>query len=242
MKFDTVLFDLGGTLIIYENKHTWRELAFLGCERVSPFVEEVAGIPISADNLASRLLEIIDSALKAHGEDLAEIRIYDLVTEALLSFGATITNGLPAKFVEIYYRPTTEQIVPEPGARELLMKLKKRGIKIGLVSNSIFPASFHRAEMETFGMLEFFDFTIFSSEFGVRKPKNEIYQKALELAGSEPQRSVFVGDSMLEDVIGPRALGIAAILKYVDGRDYSFDAVPPETIRKLAQLEGILLE
>lgn len=237
-----MFFDLGGTLIIYENKHSWRELAYLGCERAAPFVTQATGIDISSDKLAATLLEIIDNTVRSHNEDLQEIRLYDLVAEALSDLGAKNVNGLPPKFVEIYYQPTTEQIALEPGAPELLEKLKNAGMKIGLVSNSIFPAEFHKAEMRRFGLLDYFDFTIFSSEYGVRKPNRAIYLKALELAESDPARSVFIGDRALEDVIGPSSLGINAILKYIDGREYSSGVNPYRTIRKLAELEAILLE
>jgi putative hydrolase of the HAD superfamily len=144
--------------------------------------------------------------------------------------------------VDFYYRPTTEQILPEPGGVDILRKLKDRGMTVGLVSNSIFPARFHRREMERFGLLEFFDFTMFSSEQRIRKPNPEIYRRALAKAGSEPGSSVFIGDRMLEDVEGPQKAGMKAILKYVERRDYSLDARPMKTIIRLKELESILLE
>lgn len=239
MDFDTVLFDLGGTLIKYENEYSWRELAMLGCRHAAPFVKESTGIEVSPDLLAGKLLKTIDDLMKAQGEDLAEIRIYDMVTSVLSDLGVNVSDGLPAKFVEIYYQPTTEQIVLEKGAVEILSSLRGKGKKIGLVSNSIFPAEFHRSEMKRFGIFDFFDFTIFSSEAGIRKPNKEIYLGALKLAGASPERTVFVGDRMLEDVAGPKSIGMKAILKYDDRRDYSLAEKPFKTIFGLVELEEI---
>jgi putative hydrolase of the HAD superfamily len=242
VRFETALFDLGGTLIVYENKYSWRELAFLGCKRAIPFLKKTAGVEISAEELAGELLYVIDANLKDHLEDMVEIEILDVVSDALNGMGVAPTDGIPAGFVDIYYQPTTEQIVPEPDSVDILRELKARGMTIGLVSNSIFPARFHRDEMARFGMLEYFDFTIFSSECGIRKPNPEIYRKALVESASGAANAVFIGDRMLEDVAGPQDAGIKAILKYVERRDYSLDARPFRTIKRLKELESILLD
>ena len=241
MKFDTVLFDLGGTLIIYENKYSWRELAYLGCGRAAAMLNESLGVRLSARELSARLLGTLDGMLEAESENLGEIDIYRLVKKVLKYFDINAVDGIPAKFVDEYYKPTTEQIVLETDAVDLLAKIKAAGMKIGLVSNSIFPAEFHRDEMRRFEFFEFFDFTIFSSEIGIRKPKKEIYQKALDLAGSKAENTIFIGDRKLEDVAGPQEIGIRAILKHVDRRNYSMAIEPFAEIHTLKELEKILL-
>jgi len=242
LRFDAVLFDLGGTLINYENEYSWKELAYLGCRNAAAFLEKSFGIQLSPERLAEKFLTTLDDMLKSGTEDMAEVDIYRLAAEVLGHFEVNSVDGLPAKFVGMYYEPTTAQITLESGAVEILTKIKSAGLKIGLVSNSIFPADFHRHEMNRFGILGFFDFTIFSSEFGIRKPSREIYQKALNLAGSKPERAIFIGDRMLEDVAGPQQSGLRAILKYSDRREYSSGAVPYRTIRKLDELEKIMFE
>lgn len=240
MIFDAALFDLGGTLIRYENRYSWRELALLGCRRAVPFLRDSTGAELDAEELTAALLEEIQNSMRRHEEEMAEIVIEDLVRRVLSGFGIIVNEDLARKFIEVYYRPTTEQIAPEKGGSELLSKLKRRGMTLGLVSNSIFPAEFHRAEMERFGLLAHLDFTIFSSEYGMRKPSREIYRRALEMAGTEPGRTVFVGNSMLEDIAGPRKLGMRAILKKVDGKDYALDEKPFRIIKELGELETIL--
>ncbi len=242
MKFDAVLFDLGGTLIIYENKHSWKELALLGCRNAAPVLKKISGVEIPPERIRSQLLQILDDAIQAHSQDLAEIDLFEIVSTALADLGVEISDGLPAKFIDSYYQPTTEQIALVPWTVELLSRLKDAGLKIGLISNSIFPATFHRDEMRRFGMLDYFDFTIFSSEVMIRKPKKEIYLKALSLAKSESERTVFIGDRLVEDVAGPQAVGMKAILKFDERRDYSDPVKPYRTIHSLDELEKIILE
>jgi HAD superfamily hydrolase (TIGR01509 family) len=241
VKFETALFDLGGTLIIYENKHSWKELALLGCRNAVPVVKEISGVEVAAEDLWGELLQTINDNLTEHAEDLAEIYIFDIIAGILGKFDIKITDGLPARFLDSYYRPTTEQIAPVPGAAGILDKLKKAGLKVGLISNSIFPPEFHRGEMKRFGILDYFDFTIFSSEVGIRKPKPEIYLRAMSLAGSAPEKTVFVGDRLPEDIAGPQSVGMKAVLKFHERRDYSESIRPFRTIHDLKELEEIVL-
>jgi HAD superfamily hydrolase (TIGR01509 family) len=240
LKFDAVIFDLGSTLINYENSN-WDELGRLGCQNACPVLTGLSNKLITPELLWDDFHYAIDQMFENHREDLAEIDLYEVTSGILSRLGISVLNGLPKRFVDAYYLPITEQCTLLPGAEEILFKLKSAGLKNGLVSNTIFPAAFHRAEMERFGILRFFDYTIFSSEFKSRKPKREIYLKALELAGSKPEETVFVGDRLNEDIGGPQELGIKAILKFVEGRDYSAPITPFRTIYKLSELEKIIL-
>lgn len=242
MKFDAVLFDLGGTLIIYENKYSWKELALRGCRNAAPVLKKLSGAEIPPEKIKSRLLQVLDDTIRAHSEDLAEVDLLEIISVVLSDLGVEISDGLPAKFVNSYYQPTTDQIALVPGAVELLSELKDAGLKIGLISNSIFPAKFHRDEMQRFGILDHFDFTIFSSEVMIRKPNKEIYLKALSLTESQSERTVFVGDRLIEDVAGPQAVGMKAILKFDARRDYSEPVEPYRTVHSLDDLGEIILE
>jgi putative hydrolase of the HAD superfamily len=52
----------------------------------------------------------------------------------------------------------------------------------------------------------------FSSRVGVRKPDPRIYRVALDQLGLPPTEVLYVGDRLLEDVKGPKALGMRALL------------------------------
>jgi putative hydrolase of the HAD superfamily len=67
-------------------------------------------------------------------------------------------------------------------------------------------------QMQTLGLLEFFDGVTFSSEVGVRKPHPAIYRDALSKVGAEPEQTVFVGDRLREDIEGPKAMGMRAVM------------------------------
>jgi putative hydrolase of the HAD superfamily len=239
MKFKLALFDLGGTLINYDNR-PWPELGRLGCIEGARFIKELLNTDINVEQLDASLHEAVGHMIQSRGDSDYELDLAALVGKTLGGFGISITDGIPRKFIEAYYKPIREQITLFPHAVEILSQIKKAGMKIGLVSNTIFPAEYHRFEMREFGIYNFFDFTLFSSEEKIRKPGKEIFLRALRLGKSAPGEAVFIGDRLAEDIGGPQSVGITAILKYIEGRDYSADIVPSETIHELRELEEII--
>ena len=57
-----------------------------------------------------------------------------------------------------------------------------------------------------------FNFIITSEDSQVNKPDEAIFRKALEYAGEPPQNILMVGDSLSEDIIPCRNVGINAVL------------------------------
>lgn len=87
------------------------------------------------------------------------------------------------------------------------------------------------------GLAPLLDGVVTSARAGARKPSEAIFAQALELAGVAPERSVHVGDSIEEDVMGARRAGMDAILLRRDGQPG-----PPgvKTISSLSELAADL--
>jgi putative hydrolase of the HAD superfamily len=81
------------------------------------------------------------------------------------------------------------------------------------------------------GVAERLDFSVFSSEVGMRKPHPAIFERALAALGVEPQRALFVGDRLYEDVRGAGELGMTTVQalwfradEHPEGREPDFQA------------------
>jgi putative hydrolase of the HAD superfamily len=90
----------------------------------------------------------------------------------------------------------------------LLELLRGRGLKLGLVSNAFDPPALLHRDLDELGIAERIDVAVFSSEVGRRKPDSLIFGHALETLGVEPERALFVGDSLKADIGGAAALGM----------------------------------
>jgi putative hydrolase of the HAD superfamily len=95
------------------------------------------------------------------------------------------------------------------GAPELLAELKRRGLKLAVISNwdERLPTLLERLDLG-----RFFDATIVSSLVGVEKPHPRIFETALTALDVEAARALHVGDSRLDDLEGALAAGMHALL------------------------------
>lgn len=240
MKYKAALFDLGSTLIEFEN-HDWHTMGKIGITNAYPFLKEKFPQLIELHKFGPTFYDYLKEILDQR-EDYSEIALTDSCAMIFERMGLESTDGVIEKFINIYYRPIAEQITLIPGAVEILDKLKNAGLTIGLVSNSIFPEEFHRGEMGHFGLLKYFDFTIFSSSVGFRKPGKEIFDMALKKAGVAASQVIFIGDRFDADIIGAKNAGIISVWKYRENRENPENVRPDYSIVNLDELETIVLD
>lgn len=60
---------------------------------------------------------------------------------------------------------------------------------------------------------KYMDIILVSEQEGMKKPQAEIFLRALERLGVEPEESIYIGDHPENDVIGARNVGMHAIWK-----------------------------
>ncbi len=99
-----------------------------------------------------------------------------------------------------------------PGARELMIELKRRGYPLGLVADG-HPQSFHNV-LGKHGLFDLFDTHAISEEVGVEKPHPAIFLAALTAMGISPQQYsqvLMVGNNLERDVKGANALGLVSV-------------------------------
>jgi putative hydrolase of the HAD superfamily len=90
-------------------------------------------------------------------------------------------------------------------APDVLRRLRDAGIRTAICSN--WDWDLHES-LEQAGLTGLVDVVVSSAWVGARKPHSRIYGRTLELLGTMPARTLFVGDTWSCDVAGPRALGM----------------------------------
>lgn len=99
-------------------------------------------------------------------------------------------------------------VEPCDGVLSLLAFLRRRGFSIGLLSNA---SSVHKEPLRRLAMEPMFDAASFSCDAGVCKPEKHFYLDLCARLGAEPEETLMVGDSLPNDVMAPRALGMRAL-------------------------------
>lgn len=210
-EFKGIFFDMGSTLIEFENS-TWKVLGERSADRSYNFLKDRALIKLDFDIYSALLQNLFSSAFELSEQTLGEFRFEDLATDIFKKLNLDLQDGDFTEFLKVYYQPITEQVTLVEGAKELLSYFKEEGYKLGLISNTIFPAKFHLKELERFGLYPYFDSILFSSEVGHKKPHPIIFSQGLERLKIKPGESIFIGDKLIEDIGGAKNMGMKAIL------------------------------
>ncbi len=74
------------------------------------------------------------------------------------------------------------------------------------------------------------------------KPDPAFYRYILQCEGYEPEDTVFIGDSLVDDIAGPKGLGITTVL-VCRGKelDLSESAVPDYTVKDIREIDALCL-
>jgi putative hydrolase of the HAD superfamily len=100
----------------------------------------------------------------------------------------------------------------DPDVEPLFLALRERGIKIGVLSNTVWPRERHESIFIRDGVDHLIDGAVYTSEIPWTKPHPEAFLAAMRAVGAEdPQRVVFVGDRLFDDIHGAKSMGMKAV-------------------------------
>ena len=200
-RVEAVVFDWGGTLTPW---HT----VDLG-EQWRDYARAYTGDPARADQLAERIMAAEAVAWQRLREDGGSTRIEQVLAAAGVD---TDHPGHPAAQAayEEFWEPHT---FTDPDVPPLFRGLRARGVKVGVLSNTIWSREYHERVFARDGVLDLIDGAVYSSEIDHAKPRPEAFLAAMTAVGvTDPARCVYVGDRPFEDVHGSQAVGMRAIL------------------------------
>ncbi len=104
--------------------------------------------------------------------------------------------------------PYERYMKPVEGARDVLGELRNRGLKIGVLSNTL--PSIGRT-LSAVGLDDLVDVALATCTLGVHKPEAQAFLLAADALGVRPDEVLFIDDKA-ENVAGARAVGMRAEL------------------------------
>ncbi|MFZ3004634.1 MAG: HAD family hydrolase [Phenylobacterium sp.] len=131
------------------------------------------------------------------------------VFEALRPRAAGLTSEIATAFATRFHAYREEQARFFPGALEAVDELKRRGVKLALVTNG--AGDVQRAKIEKFDLTHRFEHIQIEGEAGFGKPEEQAYLHAMAALGVAPHETWMVGDNLEWEVAAPQRLGIHAI-------------------------------
>jgi putative hydrolase of the HAD superfamily len=226
MAVRAVIFDWGGTLTPWhtiDHEALWLDI----CTRHYP-----------ADQAAS----IADAIRKA---EFALWRQAETAQESATLDHVFARAGVRPheEFLDSYFRSWDPHTYTDPDAAPLLRELRGRGIRVGVLSNTMWPRSAHERVFTRDEVLDLIDGAVYSSEIPWTKPHPEAFRAAMAAVGvTDPGSCVFVGDRPYDDIYGAKSLGMRGVLIPNSEVPPHESVVPDAIITRLAELPAHLDE
>ena len=129
----------------------------------------------------------------------------------------------------------------DPDVVPVLRELRSRGIKVGVLSNTMWSRDAHEQVFIRDEVLALIDGAVYSSEIPWVKPHPEAFQAAMAAVGmTDPASCVFVGDRPWDDIYGAKSAGMRAVL-VPNSSVPPFDETKPDAIiTRLSELIPLL--
>ncbi len=210
-----VLFDLDGTLVDSE-----KDIA-----EAANFTREHYGlrrVPDStiAQYVGNGVLTLLEKSLQTTDQ-----------TKILEAYGI---------FQQHYRVHCADYTKPFPGTFDLLDALKKKNIKMGVVSNK--PQEFTTSVLEQLDLAPYFEIAFGPEATTNRKPHPEPLLVALQKLGAQPHEAIMVGDSIVDIQAAQSVPMRVAVLTHGYGtREVLSSANPDWMVDSLQELIPLLV-
>ena len=225
-----VIFDWGGTLTPWrpvDYRAAWRSYADVLHPGEAEQAARIAAAIHAAEEAAWRL---------ARDEHRA------------FTIGQVLTTAQAPEHDEgfVAYRAFWDQATyTDPEVAPLVKGLRDKGLRVGILSSTPWPAAWHEEVLERDGVLDLFHARVWSSDLEYTKPHEAAFRAAMAAVGVEdPAECVYVGDRPYDDISGAKAVGMRAV--FVPHSDIPaeqqvpVDVQPDAVIQRLADLTEVV--
>lgn len=246
-KYSTVIFDLFDTIVNFNFNHLPSiELKGFRSRTTSIEVYEVFKDYYPDIKFSDFYEPFIDSYHEFQEIKLKEFREFpnrDRFKLMLKKMDLNTTgdsNELEDKMVLAHMNSLASCVEFPVENKETLDYAKDKGYRLAIVSNFDYAPTAYTL-LDRFGITPLFEVIIISGEVGWRKPKDIIFQRAIDKLAIKSEDALFVGDNYNADVVGSTSLGMHAA--WINRKKEQVDNLNPSPdyiINNLSELQNFL--
>lgn len=236
MRVEAVFFDLFDTLLVLEPGEVCYERWLMKLHE--SLVR--SGIDVSIEDFKRAYFEVRDKYYSESRQSLEEPHFNVRVAQTLkkLGFNLDLSNPILSRATKAFSDEFMRSARIEDDAISVLQKLRGR-YKLGLISNFSIPEC-GRELLNRFGLSKFFDLIVISGEINLRKPSPKIFERALDALSVHPSKTVFIGDMLELDIMGPKKVGMKTILIERRPVQHHSEVKPDKIVKSLTEVLSVI--
>lgn len=219
-----IFFDLDQTLIDFMS------MKKASCEAaVGAMI--AAGVKLDKEDAIKILYKLYDE----HGIE------YNLIfQEFLTKINKEIDYKILAYGITAYRKVQAGMLEPYPNVIPTLIKLKEKGLKLGIISDA--PRLKAWLRLTEIKIADFFDVVISFEDTNELKPNMLPFQKAMEKLSVKPDECIMVGDNPDRDIMGAQRVGMMAVFAKYGGNQVIGNYAKPSMENPGAEYEITAIE
>lgn len=200
-KITTVLFDLDGTLLPFEQE----EFIHSYFKRLAT---KLVPMGFEKDTLIKAIWSGMEAMIRNDGTKTNEVAFWE-VFEGLLQTKRELLEEVFLDFYQNEFDAVKEVVTEDINRRPLIENLKSKGYQLILATNPVFPREAVATRLSWIQLsLEDFSYVTTFENSNYCKPSLGYYQNILKAIGKQPEECVMIGNNTLEDMISGK-LGIS---------------------------------
>jgi HAD superfamily hydrolase (TIGR01509 family) len=204
-----IFFDLDGTLLNHELGI--RTAVSRTCTALSKRYQQIISNQLEKVylNVAKRIWFNYGSVPRASGSQVSSVKEirWEIWGKALQAYGLS-SKEILTEAVGIYAKERKGTYFAFPETMQVIKALKCDH-SLGVITNG--PGDVQREKLTVTGISLYMDVSLSSGDFGIGKPDPRIFLRALELIKVSHEEAIFVGDSIKDDVLGAKGVGMYTI-------------------------------
>ena len=212
MRYTDLIFDLYGTLVdihTEEGVETWERTAiyygFYGAHYTGDELQKAFHLSMAAR----------ENAIKPQEDSYADVPCEITFAQLFRDKGVMEhADALGFHAAQAFRMISMEYIRLYPGVKEALMRLRKAGYRLWLLSNA--QRVFTAYELRHLGLEAYFDGIYISSDHGCRKPDVRFFRALIEEQGLDISKCLMIGNDRQTDIAGATALGLDTLYMHTN--------------------------
>lgn len=205
-----IYFDMGNTLLHFHYGDSDEEKDMVGLCKLTEYLKKFHP-KISFEEIKTGFYNKWMGIMKLRKETLIEYPIEEFLNEFLKNYNVYLTINQCIEAIHIFYGEYKKQLHFEEDLYKTLNKIKEKGYKIGVISNTCYYDEVMIDCFKVSNLYELIDDFTFSYSLKLCKPREEIFKKALEKMNVCGKECLMVGDNLKSDIKPAFDLGMKTI-------------------------------
>lgn len=235
MDIKAIYFDMGNTLLHFHHGKPDEVKDMNGVKYLTDHLRRF-NKDINFDDVRQGFFEKWMKGIEDRTETFVEYPIEEFLNNFLKEYQLCFSMEQCIETINIFYSDYREQLHFEKNIFETLSSIKKKGYKIGVISNTCYYDEVMKECFKKANIYDLIDNFTFSYSLRVGKPKREIFEAALKVMNVEPYEAVMIGDSLDKDIKPALEIGMRTIWLNNKNINNNSKVIPQYEIQLLADL------